>query len=352
MLLKIRFAAAYFVGLLCACGIAAQQPTNAAAVAATPVTVNLDVVAAPKSGPAVGGLQRQDFTVLDNNVPQTIDSFHALGGKDGQVKVIVVMDDVNTDFNRVAFERSEIEKFLRFGNGALAYPTTFALLTDSGLQMQNTFTQDGNALSASLAKDNVPLHTIQRSSGIYGAEERFELSLRALIQLANQEANTPGRKMILWVSPGWALFSGPGVEEQMDDRQRMEIYDNVVGLSTALRLGRITLYAIDPLGTSDSLTRDFYWQTFSKGLKSPNQAEWGDISLQVLAFQSGGQVLNRSNDIAGELQRCVADAQAYYEISFVPSADQARETYHQVEVRVDKPNVSARTVQGYYTQQP
>lgn len=351
MFLNTRIGVACFAGLLCASGIAAQQPSSPAP-AGTPGAITLDVVAAPKSGPAVSDLQRQDFSVLDNKVPQTIDSFHAVRGPDAQVKVIIVMDDVNTNFNRVAFERSEIDKFLRADNGSLTNPTTIAVLTDSGLQMQNTFTQDGNALSAALDKDNVPLHTIQRSSGIYGAEERFELSLRALIQLSNQEANTPGRKLILWVSPGWALFSGPNVEEQMDDRQRKEIFDNVVGLSTALRLGRITLYAIDPLGTSDSLTHDFYWQSFSKGLKSAKQAEWGDIALQVLAFQSGGQVLNQSNDVAGELHRCVADAQAYYEISFIPSADQSREPYHQIEVRVDKPRVTARTLQGYYTTQP
>ena len=94
-----------------------------------------------------------------------------------------------------------------------------------------------------------------------------------------------------------------------------------------------------------------YWQSFTKGIDSPRQADWGDIALQVLAFQSGGQVLNGSNDIAGELHQCLADAQAYYEISFAPSSDQPPEPYHRIEVRIDKPGLTARTLQGYYAQQ-
>jgi hypothetical protein len=107
----------------------------------------------------------------------------------------------------------------------------------------------------------------------------------------------------------------------------------------------------NPLGTSDPLSRDFYWQPFTQGIDSPRQADWGDIALQVLAFQSGGQVFNLSNDIAGELHQCPAAAQAYYEIPFVPSSDQPREPYHRTEVRIDKPGHTARTLPGYYAQQ-
>jgi hypothetical protein len=75
------------------------------------------------------------------------------------------------------------------------------------------------------------------------------------------------------------------------------------------------------------------------------------IGATSLAGSGVPERLNRSNDIAGELHQCLADAQAYYEISFVPSSDQAREPYHRNEVRTDKPGLTARTLQGYYPQQ-
>ena len=40
--------------------------------------------------------------------------------------------------------------------------------------------------------------------------------------------------------------------------------------------------------------------------------------LQVLAYQSGGRVLNSSNDVAGEIARCAVDAGTYYVLSIQP----------------------------------
>jgi len=62
----------------------------------------------------------------------------------------------------------------------------------------------------------------------------------------------------------------------------------------------------------------------------------GDVALQVIAVQSGGLALTAGNDIAAQLQKCLADSQAYYEISFAPSLDQRRDAYHHIEVRVAK----------------
>ena len=76
----------------------------------------------------------------------------------------------------------------------------------------------------------------------------------------------------------------------------------------------------------------------------------GDLSLPVLAIQSGGLALNSSNNIAGLIQECVADAAPYYEISFDSSAAERPEEYHHLEVKVAKPGLTARTRQGYYAQ--
>jgi VWFA-related protein len=304
----------------------------------------------PKSGSPVADLQQQDFTVLDNKEAQPITSFRAVRGNDADLKVIVLLDDVNTGYERLAFERSEADKFLRADKGHLAHPTTLAILTDSGLKLEDGFSTDGDVLSNSLDRYEIPLHTILRSGGIYAAAERLDISLRALLQLATQEAGVPGRKLILWVSPGWPLLSGPGVELQMDMAQRQQIYSNVVAISTLMRKARITLYSIDPLGTADFPGHALYWEAFEKGIHKLSDADWGDLALQVIATQSGGQVFVAGNDITGELRRCLADSQAYYEISFAPPLEQKPGSYQSLEVQVDKPGLVARTRQGYYLQ--
>jgi VWFA-related protein len=313
-------------------------------------TVFLDVVVTPKSGPPVSGLQQQDFTVLDNKVPQTILTFQAVRGREAPIEVVLVVDDVNTGFANIAYERSEIDKFLKTDGGQLTHPIALAFLTDDGMKIQNDFSSDGNALSAALDQYTVGLHTVRRSGGVYSDIERLQISMKALFQLATREAGRPGRKIILWISPGWPLLSGPGVEQQMDSKQRQQIFDNVVELSTLLRQGHVTLYSVDPLGTADFGGRAFRWEGFTKGISKTNQAEWGNLALQVIATQSGGLALTSSNDITGSVKQCLADTQAYYEISFALPLDQKRNEYHHLEVHLADRKLTARTSQGYYAQ--
>jgi VWFA-related protein len=331
--------------LLCTAALSAQQTTSPPNPAGT--SIQLDVVVTPRSGPPVAGLQQQDFTVLDNKVRQTIKTFHASGGSQAPIEVILLVDTVNLSYDRVAWERGEIDKFLRADGGRLAYPTTLAFFSDDGTQIQEGYSTNGVELSASLDHYAVGLRNIRRSSQ-YEGYDRFKLSITALHELAQREAARPGRKIILWVSPGWPLLSGPRIE--LDAKQQQQIFANIVGLSTQLRQGRITLYSIDPLGTSEGVGRDFYYQSFLKGVSKASQANFGDLGLQVLATQTGGLALNASNDVASLLHTCLADTEAYYELSFDPPPGDHRDEYHHLEVLVAKPGLSARTRQGYYSE--
>lgn len=333
--------------LACAISSPARQQANGTAELGKVV---LNVVVTPKSGPPVSGLQQQDFTVLDNKVPQSITSFAAIDGRQAAIEVIIVIDSVNIGYTNVARQRQEIARFLRMDGGHLAYPTTLAVATDKGIEMQPEFSRDGNAISASLEQADIGLRDIRRSAGFYGADERLGISLTSFHQLAAMEAAKPSRKIILWVSPGWPILSGPGVEETLSEKQRQQIFSQIQDFSTLLRQGEVTLYSIDPLGTADIGERTFYWQTFAKPITKPNQALPGDLALQVLASQSGGLALNSSNDIAAQLQKCIADTAAYYQLTYEqPTADQPRQ-YHQIEIRLEKKGLTARTTQGYYAQ--
>jgi VWFA-related protein len=348
MYINARLSFFLLVTLLYAAAASAQAPSPPAQLGSD--MINLDVVVTPKSGPPVSGLQQQDFTVLDNKVPQTIMSFRAVREREAPIEVVLVVDDVNTGIEHIALERSEIDKFLRTDGGQLAHPMALAFLTDAGIKAQDKFSSDGNALSAALDQYTVGLHSIRRSGGIYSGIEQFQISIKALLQLVTREAARPGRKIILWISPGWPLLSGPGVEQQMDSKQQQEIFTNVVNLSALLRQGSITLYSIDPLGSADFGGRAFRWEAFEKGISKPSQTEWGDLALQVIATQSGGLALTGSNDITASLKQCLADTQAYYEISFAPPLDQKRDEYHRLEVHVADRKLTARTRQGYYAQ--
>lgn len=345
MPIETRFCALLLLLVLpSAAPVFAQQP-------ATPTSnsIHLDVVVTPRSGTPVPDLKEQDFSVLDNKVPRQITSFRAVKGSEAPVKIILLIDAVNTPYLRLAYARGEIEKFLRANGGQLAHPLSLAIFTDTNTQIQNGYSTDGNALSKILDQSAIGLRTIRRSSGIYGADERIQLSLETLRRLTVLQARQPGRTIILWVSPGWPLLSGPRID--LGTKQEQRVFNEVVSLSVALRRAHITLYSVDPIGAGESvLSNQYFYQGFLKGVGKPGDVQLAHLSLQVLAAQSGGLVLNGSNDITELLERCVADTGAYYELTFdPPPADHANE-YHHIEVKMADPGLTARTRQGYYAQ--
>ena len=307
----------------------------------------LDVVVTPKSGPPVANLAQSDFTVIDNKVAQPIKAFKAISAKQEPVDVILVVDAVNTSYTNLGYERGEISNFLKANGGHLAYPTKLAIVTDTGTKLQQDFSTDGNAMDATFENSVVGLRSITRSTGIYGADERFQLSIKALATIAATDTSRPGRRIILWISPGWPLLTGPNI--QLTSEQRGRLFGTIVGLSDELRNERVTLYSIDSLGTSEGVGRVFLYQNYVKGVSKPSQVEIGDLSLQALAEQTGGMALN-SSGVTGLLHQCLADLDAYYELTVEALPAEQPNEYHHLEVKVDKPGLVARTREGYYAQ--
>lgn len=330
------------------------RPGNTASF--TPNNANrrlaLDVVVTDKSGKPISGLQAADFTLLDDKRPQKIESFRAMEATtatDVSVQVIFVVDEVNTYYQNVSFERQEIGKFLGQNGGHLAEPTSLVLFSDGGAKIQNGNSLDGNYLIGLLNKNAASIRSINRSSGVYGAEERVQMSLRAITQISDYEATQPGKKILIWISPGWPLLSGPNLDAGIKTREM--IFRSIVSLSTKLREARVTVYNIDPSGMSNAATlHTEYYREFIKGVDKPKHADIGDLGLQVLAEQTGGHVLNSSNDITGEIVHCAHDANAYYVLSFDTVAPDGPNEYHALEIKVDKPGLTARTRTGYYNQ--
>ncbi len=336
--------------------VMAQQPVAPPEATAAPAFspdphISLNVVVSDRSDKPVAGLQQQDFTVLDNKLPQKLVSFRAVekSTAEAPTEVILLIDAVNARFTTVSYERNEIAKFLGQNSGKLAQPVSIIFFTDQNTRVQTAPTRDGKALLASFDQNVTGLRTITRSEGFYGAVDRLQLSLRTIGTLTEYEARKPGRKVVIWISPGWPILSGPRIE--LTNREERQIFNSVVGLSTALRQARITLYSIDPLGTTDAGgLRTIYYEEFLKGVPSPNKVQAGNLALQVLAVQSGGLALHSSNDITGSITRCSQDADIYYELSIDPAKAEHPDEYHGLEVKIDKPGLVVRTRTGYYAQ--
>ena len=346
-----------------------------------PAGIQLDVVVSDKQGSPVSGLEMKDFTVLDNKTPQNVLSF--LSGQSGghlqpgnSVEIILLLDLVNTPFEQAAATQAEMVKFLQQNGGHLAYPTSIAIFSNDNLRLQPTPSTDGNHLAAAL---NATAHAIGSTVSHLDEVARFQLSLRTLLSIAQNEAKTPAHKILIWTGPGWPLLVGSKYGASPQDRQRY--FDVIVAASTALREAHLALYSVSLRGAvkggasaiappqpyytpnaeapmqsrpsvpraSDAVDGSSY-KEFLKEVKNAREANSGALALQVFAVQSGGRVLDPGNGLTGQLARCVEDAAAFYRISFHPDPAVHADDYHELKVEIGRPGLVARTSAGFYNQ--
>lgn len=304
--------------------------------------MTIHVTVSGHNGAPVEGLTKDDFTLTDNKHPESITGFRALTGT--QVGIVIVLDTVNLPYNEVSFARQQLAQFFS-SNSHLAQPVALGVLEDSGLKMQPEFTTDGNALHSQLDGYSIGLRELPRSTGYYGAEERLQISLSMFTGLVAQLPKN-GMKRIIWISPGWPLLSGPGV--QLNNSQRVPIFGNIVAITTELRRSQIIVDAVNPGGASQDVGQTNFYESFLRAPRNPGDVDLGQLGVQVIAQQSGGLVLNGSNDIAGLVERAMEQTKASYELTFTPAPGEHDNEYHELQLKVHRPGVTVHTTAGYY----
>ena len=202
-----------------------------------PRQIMIEVQVNDKSGAPVRGLQKQDFTLLDDKRPQNILSFFTVDNGANStmvpVEVDLVIDAVNASFQAVSAGRQWISKFLLRNGGKLEVPVSLLTFTDAGIDVLNPPSRDGKSLAALLDEKNTGLRLNHRSSGYWGASERFDLSMKAVDSLAASARTRPVRKLMIWISPGWPALSNPNY--QLSNNVVQQLFNSIVATSSGLR---------------------------------------------------------------------------------------------------------------------
>ena len=328
-----------------------QRPPATAEEKAAVGRMRLDVVVTDKSGNPVAGLDAKDFSLQDEGKPQTIATFQALDGKasdgtqvnpDSRVSVFLVMDTVNSGLVDLSFMRDEVEKFLRQNGGQLPQPTTVLLFTDAGFETVGETSQDGNKLADAVHAIKPQVHTIHSGAGREALVERYQLSGKALAAIAAREATASGRKMMIWIGPGWPILRATDMNYSAHEHELN--YDAIASLLNQLREGRMVLCSA---GGGSA----FAVQDLMTPVRSPMEATAANLALQVLALESGGRTLeagNRSRP-GKQLNACMQELGAYYTLTFKPPAGKAF-AYHALKVSVAKHGLKVNTTAGYYAE--
>ena len=310
--------------------------------------IQLNVMVTDKAGNPVAGLTQQDFTLLDNKQSAPIVDFHAYSGDvqpSDPAQAIVVVDSANMPYTDAQRSLIGIDRFLRENGGHLAVQTAVVVLDDTGIKGDFETATNGNALADDLKKNGTHFRAIGTSAAGWGEVERFQLSVEAMTTVMQKLVQQPGRKLVLWVGPGWPLLNGTNM--LLSPRAQMGDFNEILYFSQMLRQEQITMYSV-ALGQPDLHT--VLYHGFLKGVKSSREALPSHLNTKVLVTESGGLVLGPDNDLTPQLDNCFRDASTYYTLSFDPPRPDKRDEYHDLQVVVDKPGLTVRTNTGYYAE--
>jgi VWFA-related protein len=329
--------------------------------------VVLDVVVTDKAGNLVTGLTKDDFTVFEDRIPQTIRSFegveqHALPpnvsihstadlAKAPNTPVtVLVLDELNTRFEDMSFARSALEKYLNAQPAILTQPTALIAATNAKFQLLEDYTLDRGAVLTAL-KNHVPEYPwrlMNSGKGGPGAAERLAMSLGSLEQIAQATSGHPGRKNVVWVGRGF-----PAVN-LMDsaDTEAAVIQHAIQHVTDAMRDARITLTTIDPTANTSSIV-DVETPEDMDVAQGDNGADpmQGEVNFQLLAPATGGRAYLSRNDVDAEIGTSIRDGNNYYTLTYTPtSQNEAAQPYRRITIRMSRPGLTATTRNGYYVE--
>ena len=357
------------------------------------VTVN--VVVRDKSGNVVKGLTREDFTVLEDGRPQTIDTFDfeevgapenpappsaiptILGGVGRPTPAPLVGRPVVSMHDRrlvvLMFDLSSmaVEDTQRALDAARDYVTTkvgqadtVAIVTyASSLDVALDFTSDKNMLLNTIDRLNGieglgfeemiaadPDATVDDTNGAFVADDtefnmfNTDRRLQALRSMIDALSGIQQKKSLVYFSSGMN-------QTGMDNRVAMRgVIDRAVRTNLSIYSADMGgLQAVVPGGAaSQASTRGvsaFSGRGVSSAFSSMNASQ---DALSSLSEDTGGRAFFDRNDFGGVFDRVIADTSAYYVLGY-SSTNLARDgRFRRMRIQLKRSDLKLEYRVGYY----
>jgi len=357
------------------------------------VTVN--VVVRDKSGNVVKGLTREDFTVLEDGRPQTIDTFDfeevgapenpappsaiptILGGVGRPTPAPLVGRPVVSMHDRrlvvLMFDLSSmaVEDTQRALDAARDYVTTkvgqadtVAIVTyASSLDVALDFTSDRNLLLNTIDRLNGieglgfeemiaadPDATVDDTNGAFVADDtefnmfNTDRRLQALRSMIDALSGIQQKKSLVYFSSGMN-------QTGMDNRVAMRgVIDRAVRTNLSIYSADMRgLQAVVPGGAaSQASTRGvsaFSGRGVSSAFSSMNASQ---DALSSLSEDTGGRAFFDRNDFGGVFDRVIADTSAYYVLGY-SSTNLARDgRFRRMRIQLKRSDLKLEYRVGYY----
>jgi VWFA-related protein len=359
-----------------------QNPSEATILRAVVRLIQVTVVAEDGDGKPVTDLKKEDFLLRDNGQSQKLSVFaeqnsiaahlstvgngpapaanvysnHVENSPSGANSVtILLFDALNTDFRDLSYAREKVINFLQHMQPQ--DQVALYVLTPSTLYVMHDFTNDSETLvrlmggkpektsttsTAAPGPDDAKIaklinDSLDESNAFHKAGQRMnqvETTSQAMLQIAQNVVNIPGRKNLVWISAGFPITMGTAIPLGSRDNG----YDFTGMLSsTAMQLGdaNVAVYPVD--------ARGLVGPRGGRGGISPNM----DAMVRI-ADGTGGRPLYNTNDIASSIRKAVDDSRVSYLLGYYPTNDKWDGRFRELSIKLNRPGVHLRYKTGYY----
>jgi Ca-activated chloride channel family protein len=295
-------------------------PANEPPIRVTTGLVHLVITVTDKHHRLVTDLNRDDFKILENGVPQDIRFFGR--ETDLPLRIAVLLDTSNSIRQRLEFEKGAAINFLsdviRRGKD-MAFLMTF----DNEPQVIQDYTDQLYLLTAAIQDQRAGGGTALNDA-IYMAAQKLEKA--PLMRGQNSDL----RKVIVVISDGNDDLSDHAFSEAIEEAVRSEAVIYTVSTNT------------------DWLSID------NPDKPSKYNMDPGDKILKDLAEQTGGRAFfpYSTDDLQESFTNIGTELRSQYFIAYAPTSPPVAGQYRKIQVRTDHKGLIVRSRKGYYAAGP
>jgi VWFA-related protein len=366
--------------------------------------VRVDVIVTDRQGNPVADLTQQDFEVFEDGALQTIESFKFVkldaiprpeaeparpirsdfdeereAAREDVRLFAIFLDDYHV---RRANSMSVREPLMKFIQTQLLPTDMIAVMYPLTSLSELRFTRNHDVIARAVSQfegrkyDYTPRNEFEQRYAFYPATVverlRNEVTFSGLRALVTRLGSLrEGRKSVILVSEGYSNVLPPQLRDpvaaipgyrnpdrgnplagERDPRgETMNFFANTELLSDLQRVfdaanrNNTAIYSLDPRG----LAAGEFDIDQNVGMQlDRNQLRQTTDTLRIMADETDGRAIVDRNDLDVGLRQVTRDSSAYYLIGYNSSEAPADGKFHEIKVRIKRPEVQVRARKGYW----
>ena len=273
--------------------------------------VRLPITVTDKKGQFVPGLTQSDFTILEDKVPQTIETFSDDLAQTTPLYVAVLMDTSPSTAGKLKFQQESAMNFIQTVVKPRKDRVLFGTFDD-----QINLLQDFTDRLDLLDKAVYSVKKMGTQTALFDAIWQF---------CDEKMRSVPGRRVLLLVTDGEDTYSRANIRDAIDIAQRTET----------------TIFAIS--------TKAGFLATVP-GVEAGQIADKKDKDLLTLAEETGGAAFFTGDMLSLErsFTRISKELRAQYLVTYNPTNKSYDGTFRKIDVKLDgHSDLKVRTKRGY-----